>query len=357
MLYRPRERVLSFGAVADVLHLRCLCRRDRHLVAVVQRRYRTRRAFRDRYRVALIAVRDRVLVLRVLCTVVLPAAVRRFDLQFRRVLRDFQRAFRRGDLVVLRKRAFVQFVRERVRAAADFRLAARNIIRRTFAIDEAVAADRYVALLVLRQRRAVVLLLAVCTRQRYRTRRDLKITVRVFALRVARFMLYRPGERVLSFGAVADVRHLRCLCRRDRHLVAVCQRRYRTRRAFRDRYRVALIAVRDRVLVLRVLCTVVLPAAVRRFDLQFRRVLRDFQRAFRRGDLVVLRKRAFVQFVRERVLAAADFRLTARYIVRRSFAVDKAVAADRHCVVRQRRAVVLLLIVCTRKRYTPRRDL
>ena len=176
MLYRPRERVLSFGAVADVLHLRCLCRRDRHLVAVVQRRYRTRRAFRDRYRVALIAVRDRVLVLRVLCTVVLPAAVRRFDLQFRRVLRDLQRTVDVRDLVV-RRDVNIAVLHDRRARHVVFRTDFGDRTGDRYACDcvGALQSDRCSILpAVVRQRRAVVFLAVAVRRNRQRRFRNLE---------------------------------------------------------------------------------------------------------------------------------------------------------------------------------------
>ena len=202
MLDRPGERVVLRAAVAEVLHLRISCRRDRHLISVRQGRYRRRRAVRNAHRVALLAVRHRVLVLRVLRTVVLPLAVSRFDLQFRLVLRDFQRAVLRLDRVVLGQRALVQRVRERVLAAAHDRLAARNVVRRAFTVHEAITAHRYVGLRVLRQRRAVVLLLAVCTRQRHSALRHFQGAVirGIFVVRVRRFDLIIDCAKVLDAG-------------------------------------------------------------------------------------------------------------------------------------------------------------
>jgi len=76
----------------------------------------------------------------------------------------------------------------------------------------------------------------------------------------------------------------------------------------------------------------------------FVRDRRDFQLAFGRGNRIVDRLRIAVQLVGERVLALANVRLRARHLVRRAFAFNKAVAAYRHLVVRQRIAVVDLLV-------------
>ena len=76
----------------------------------------------------------------------------------------------------------------------------------------------------------------------------------------------------------------------------------------------------------------------------FVRGRRDFQLAFGLADRVVLFLRAFVQRVGERVIALANVRLRARHVVRRAFVLRKAVAAYRHRVVRQRRAVVDLAV-------------
>ena len=76
----------------------------------------------------------------------------------------------------------------------------------------------------------------------------------------------------------------------------------------------------------------------------FVRDRRDFQLAFALGDLVVVRLRIAVQHVGELVIARANVRLASRHVVRRAFAISKAVAAYRHLAVRQRRAVVDLLI-------------
>ena len=73
-------------------------------------------------------------------------------------------------------------------------------------------------------------------------------------------------------------------------------------------------------------------------------VRRDCQLAFGLGDRVVLLFRTLVQRVGERVRALAHCRLASRHFIRRAFAVSKAVARYRHFAVRQRRAVVDLLI-------------
>ena len=168
-------------------------------------------------------------------------------------------------------------------------------------------------------------------------------------------MLYRPGKRVVCGAAVAVVLYLRRRGRRDRYLVAVRQRRHcRGRFAF-DLYSVALTAVRHFVLVLRVLFTVVRPLAVQRFDLQFRCVLRNRQRAFRLADVVVLGKRSGLQRVGKRVRCFAYFRPTSGHIVGGSFAVYESVAAFGDCFIRQRRAVIRLGIRGARQRDRPLR--
>ena len=70
---------------------------------------------------------------------------------------------------------------------------------------------------------------------------------------------------------------------------------------------------------------------------------RDCQRSFGLGDRIVVRLRALVQRVGERVRARANNRLASRHVIHRAFAVSKAVAAYRHFAVRQRIAVVDLL--------------
>ena len=84
--------------------------------------------------------------------------------------------------------------------------------------------------------------------------------------------------------------------------------------------------------------------ALRNRHNHFVRDRRDFQLAFGRGNRVVDRLRIAVQLVGERVLALANVRLRARHLVRRALAFNKAVAAYRHRVVRQRRAVVLFAV-------------
>ena len=169
-------------------------------------------------------------------------------------------------------------------------------------------------------------------------------------------MLYRPGERVVVGAAVAVILYLRRRSRRDRYLVAVGQRRHcRGRFAF-DLYGVALTAVRHFVLVLRVLFTVVLPLAVQRLDLQFRRVLRDRQLAFRLADVVVLGKCSGIQRVGKRVGRFANFCPRSGYIIGGTFAGDESVSADCHFIVGQRRAVVFLAVRRARQCYAALRD-
>ena len=75
----------------------------------------------------------------------------------------------------------------------------------------------------------------------------------------------------------------------------------------------------------------------------FGRRRRDFQLSFGLGDIVVRQLRVTVQRVGERVIALANVRLRARHVVRRAFFSNKALAANRYLVVRQRCAVVDLL--------------
>ena len=76
----------------------------------------------------------------------------------------------------------------------------------------------------------------------------------------------------------------------------------------------------------------------------FVRDRRDLQRAFGLFDCVVVRLRAFVQRIGERIIALANNRLASRHVVRRAFVLRKAVAAYRHFAVRQRIAVVDLAV-------------
>ena len=269
MLDLPRERVVALAAVAEVLHLRRRRRSDRHMVAVGQRSHRRRRAFRDRHRVALLAVRHRVLVLHMLSAVVLPLAVSALHVQHRLVLRHRQRALDLLDAVVLGQRALVQRVRERVLAAAHHRLAARDGVRRALARDEAVARNRHIGLRILRQRRAVVLLLAVRTRQRNAALRHFQRAVvrRVIVVRIRRLDL------VVHCTKVRNARH-----RAAPHLPAV--RAVLDRRPFRyARRRSAVVAL-----------AVILPAVVNGLDRHRR--LRDLQPPVRHAERhVVVRVR------------------------------------------------------------------
>ena len=86
-------------------------------------------------------------------------------------------------------------------------------------------------------------------------------------------------------------------------------------------------------------------------------VRRDCQLAFGLGDIVVVRVRAFVQRIGERVVARANVRLASRHVVRCAFVFNKAVAAYRHRVVRQRFAVVDLLISSRGQRHAALIDL
>ena len=93
------------------------------------------------------------------------------------------------------------------------------------------------------------------------------------------------------------------------------------------------------------------------FNDHFVRDRRDCQRAQFLRDIVVVRVRAFVQRVSERVLARANNRLASRHVVLRAFVLNKAVAANRHIVVRQRGAVVLLAVSSGGQRHAALIDL
>ena len=248
---------------------------------------------------------------------------------FVRGRRDFQRAGREFDVVVLRVRALVQRVGERVLALANVRLRARHLVRRAFFSNKALAANRH---RVVRQRIAVVDLLIVGGGQRHIALADRQRSVfdyerhlreaRIRVLEVRSLQLHVVGARVSAL-------HFRLASK----LEVV--------------FRVQLVADRlHRIARHGLLGSVILRGSRVLLDLHCHRVrnLRDFQRSFDRGDLVVARLRAVFQLVGERVLALANVRLRARHLVRRAFFSNKALAANRHRVVRQRIAVVDLLI-------------
>ena len=285
--------------------------------------------------------------------VIRPLAVRRFDLQHLAARRDLQRADALAQRVVTLDRRAVPLQRVAVRNFTHVRDRARYRERRRFAIHKARNAA------VRSQRIAVVFLLVALRDDRQRRRRYAQLADRVGALRIVALVRYRPGERVVHV-ALCDMRDRRRRCRRDRDHVARAQRRRTRRRAFRDRYRVRLVvAVRDRVFVLRMRVAVIRPLAVRRLDLQFLRAGLDFQLADVLAQRVVALGRSAVPGQRVRVVALADFRLAARYFERRSLllaAVRRYEAGDAaRC--RQRRAVVFLLAALRDDRQRRRRDL
>ena len=155
---------------------------------------------RDRRRRRIVAVMHRVRVVRMGCAVVRPTIRRALHVQLRRALRHLQGALRLRDIVVRRSRVAVQGVAERIRAAADLRLAARERVGRALALDPAGLhrqAVRVGALHVrVRQLRAVVLLRCTAARQGHRSRRDAQSAHNVRALRVERLVRNRPCERV-----------------------------------------------------------------------------------------------------------------------------------------------------------------
>ena len=176
-------------------------------------------------------------------------------------------------------------------------------------------------------------------RDRYRhfvrVRRDLKLAVnnhklnvrevRVGVLEVFRFNAYRIFANVRSLGRPR-------IGRRFLHAGCYVVQRVVSRHALVARNRMFLAVILRGA------------RALRNRHNHFVRDRRDFQLAFGRGNRVVDRLRIAVQLVGERVLALANVRLRARHLVRRALAFNKAVAAYRHRVVRQRRAVVLFAV-------------
>ena len=243
---------------------------------------------------------------------------------------DFQLAFGLFDCVVVRLRALVQRVGERVIALANVRLASRHVIRRAFAVSKAVsAANRHRAV---RQRRAVVDLLI-----RSRGQRHLALLNHELAV--------FDHERHLREVRV-PVREVRSL---QRHVVGARVGALHFRLAVKREvfFRVQLVAdVGNRVARYGLLGSVILRGASVLLDRHnhFVRGRSDFQLAFGLFDCVVVRLRALVQRVGERVIALANNRLASRHVICRAFAVSKAVAANRHRVVRQCIAVVGLAV-------------
>ena len=247
---------------------------------------------------------------------------------FVRDRRDFQLAFALGDLVVVRLRIAVQHVGELVIARANIRLASRHVVRRAFAVRKAVAAYRHLAV---RQRRAVVDLLIRSGGQRHFALLDFELAVlnnkrhiREVAVLVLELAL------IQTHGISARV----SFCHGIRTGELEISRR------------VQRIAGRHVIALSRMLLSIILRFGFVSLDRHRHRVRDrlDFQLAFALGDRVVARLRIAVQLVGERVIARANVRLRARHLVRRAFAISKAVAAYRHLAVRQRRAVVDLLI-------------
>ena len=243
---------------------------------------------------------------------------------------DFQLAFGLFDCVVVRLRALVQRIGERVIALANIRLASRHVIRRAFVLRKAIAANRH---FFLRQRIAVVDLLVRSRGQRHLALLDHELAV---------FDLERHLREVR-----VRVREVRSL---QRHVVGARVGALHFRSAVKREvfFRVQLVAdVGNRVARYGLLGSVILLGASVLLDHHnhFVRGRSDFQLAFGLFDCVVVRLRALVQRVGERVIALANNRLASRHVIRRAFALNKAVsAANRHRAVRQRRAVVDLLI-------------
>ena len=261
---------------------------------------------------------------------------------FVRDRRDFQLAFGLFDCVVVRLRALVQRVGERVIALANVRPASRHVIRRAFAVSKAVAAYRHFAV---RQRRAVVDLLI-----RSRGQRHLALLNHELAV--------FDHERHLREVRV-PVREVRSL---QRHVVGARVGALHFRLAVKREvfFRVQLVAdVGNRVARYGLLGSVILRGASVLLDRHnhFVRGRRDFQLAFGLFDCVVVRLRALVQRVGERVIALANNRLASRHVICRAFAVSKAVAANRHVRLRQRCAVVNLASAIARQRHHALLDL
>ena len=132
---------------------------------------------------------------------------------FGRDRRDFQLAFDLGDRVVVRLRAFVQRVGERVIALANVRLASRHVIRRALTFNKALVFTSACGHFFLRQRLAVVGLLIRSGGQRHRALIDHELAVRrlrndIFFCRVnLANRTFRKGCRIF-----ADIRSRRARC-------------------------------------------------------------------------------------------------------------------------------------------------
>ena len=246
--------------------------------------------------------------------------------------RDRQLAFGLGDIVVafFEVRAFRVGDRVRHFTRGNVRHAARRLDIRHFTGNKAVARNLHNRLC---QRRAVVGLagrfggqhhVALVDRQAavlYNKRHFLEVLVVIREL--FSFQTHRVGARVgaLRFrGAVEREvsRRVTYTFGGNRYIIPI-------NGLFASVIRYGAIVSRNR-------------------HNHFVRDRRDFQLAFGRGNRIVDRLRIAVQLVGERVLALANVRLRARHLVRRAFAFNKAVAAYRHLVVRQRIAVVDLLV-------------
>ena len=179
---------------------------------------------------------------------------------------------------------------------------------------------------------------------------DCQRTDCVFALRVARFVRYRPREAVRA--AVAHVLDAVCafLRRCDRDLIAGAQRELRL--AFRAFDR--LVAVVHRVYLIGMRCCVVVPCLVCRFDVQLLLAVRsDLQLAFVLRDVIVVRLEVRAFGIDDRVRHFAFFhrRDAAGRLDIGDLAFDESVSADRNIGLRQRAAVVRLLAALTRQRH------
>ena len=140
--------------------------------------------------------------------VILPGVAVRGDGDGLLVLSDRQRAVGLGEFIVASLRALVQRIGERVRTAANHRLAARKRIRRAFARHKAVF--RLKRSFSIHKRRSIVRLAQVCRFQRYLALVDGQLAVDGIAEGVVlRHVCFAAHDRVALNDVLAFVAHVR----------------------------------------------------------------------------------------------------------------------------------------------------
>ena len=252
---------------------------------------------------------------------------------FGRDRRDCQRTIFSLDLVVVRLRALVQRVGERVLALANVRLASRHVIRRTLTFNKALVFTSACGHFFLRQRRAVVDLLIRSGSQRHRARVDLepavgnvKRHVREVRIRVLEVLSFPPHG---VSARVRSARSLGVLIPEVGHFAGGCF--------------VQRVADADNIILpSRMLLAVIrhgLRPALDRHNHSVKR--RDRQFAFFLGDCVVVRFElvALREGDRVRHFTFGNVRHFALRLDIRHFAFDKA-TFNLHFGLHQHRAVV-----------------